>query len=86
MKYYYNMIETYSHPNDEYWTREQVEKISICSEDEFPADEENGDWWPVYNECFSCSWEPVECKNKKEAYEHLFQLLNKDVFEYVNDL
>lgn len=86
MKFYYNMIGTYNYPNDEYWTKEEVRKIRLCSEDELSAEEENGDWWPVYNECGSYSWEPVECKDKDEAYEHLLQTLNKSIYEYVNDL
>lgn len=88
MKYYYNMADTFDHPENEYWTEEQVRSIKLFSataEVELMAQGGQGTIWCVHD-CCGPSWEPVECKDIDEAYEHLWRSLNMSVHEYVHDL
>lgn len=91
MKYYYNMRDTYYHPEDEYWTMDEVKRIRL-----FPAEENaNGErlidesgylLWPVYDHKASHSWEFAECKDEEEAYELLLHSLNMSIHERLHDL
>lgn len=91
MKYYYNMRDTYNHPDDEYWTADKVRSIQLI-----PAnDNDDGEkliaylffcLWPVYDCDHGHSWEFAECKDEDEAYELLLHSLNTSIHERLHDL
>lgn len=88
MRYYYNITDTFAHPENQYWTKEEAKCVKIfpaTPEIELMAQEKHSTLWVVHD-CCAPSWEPVECKDADEAYEHLWRSLNMSVHEYVHNL
>ena len=88
MRYYYNMADTFDHPETEYWTEEQIRAVRIypaTPELDKAAQDEHSTLWPIHN-CDKPSWEHVECKDIDEAYERLGRSLNLSVHERIHDL
>lgn len=94
MKYYYRFgdnkhDELYEDPNREFYTDAEINAIPL-----YPAtpeldkeweEDETSDLWCIYDIC-GFSWEPVECKDEKDARNYLGQMLNRSIFEYIHDI
>ena len=83
-RYNFSDLEKIGIEHGEYYTMEQLKKYVPLTP--FENDEDNwieGTWF-VYGGWNSC--EPLDCKDKEEAYEKLFEKENASLYEKWNDL